>query len=130
MKNFIQEFKNFAIKGNVIDMAIGIIIGTAFGKIVSSLVSDVIMPPIGIITGGIDFADSSILLKSATETTQAVTLNYGLFINSVIDFVIIALSIFFVIKHLNKFKKKKEEKPTQTSEEVQLLREIRDSLKK
>jgi len=130
MKNFIQEFKNFAIKGNVIDMAIGIIIGTAFGKIVSSLVSDVIMPPIGIITGGIDFADLSILLKSATETTQAVTLNYGLFINSVIDFVIIALSIFFVIKHLNKFKKKKEEKPTQTSEEIQLLREIRDSLKK
>lgn len=129
MKNFIQEFKSFAIKGNVVDMAIGIIIGTAFGKIVSSLVADIIMPPIGVITGGIDFADLSIILKEATETTQAVTLNYGLFINSVIDFIIIALSIFFVIKQLNRFKKKEEEKLTQTPEEIQLLREIRDSLR-
>ena len=129
MKNFIQEFKSFAIKGNVVDMAIGIIIGTAFGKIVSSLVADIIMPPIGVITGGIDFSDLSIVLKNATETTQAVTLNYGLFINSVIDFIIIALSIFFVIKQLNRLKKKEEEKPTQIPEDIQLLREIRDSLK-
>jgi len=130
MKNFIQEFRSFAIKGNVIDMAVGIIIGTAFGKIVSSLVSDVIMPPIGLVVGGIDFSKLSVVLKSATETTEAITLNYGIFINTIIDFLIVAGSIFFVIKQLNRFKRKEEENPAveKTPEDVLLLREIRDSL--
>jgi len=125
----IKEFKDFAVKGNVIDMAIGIVIGTAFGKIVSSLVSDIIMPPIGMLTGGVDFSNLSIVLKDATETTTAITLNYGIFINAVIDFTIIAFAIFMIIKQLNRFKKKEEEKPKPPAEEVVLLREIRDSLK-
>ena len=126
----LQEFKKFAIKGNLIDMAVGIIIGTAFGKIVSSLVADIIMPPIGVLLGGIDFSQLAITLKKATADAQAVTLNYGLFINTVLDFIIIAFSIFIVIKQLNKFKKKEEEKPAEATEEIKLLREIRDSLKK
>ena len=125
----IKEFKDFAVKGNVIDMAIGIVIGTAFGKIVSSLVSDIITPPIGMLTGGVDFSNLSIVLKDATETTTAITLNYGIFINAVIDFTIIAFAIFMIIKQLNRFKKKEEEKPKPPAEEVVLLREIRDSLK-
>ncbi|OGD69536.1 hypothetical protein A3E89_00035 [Candidatus Campbellbacteria bacterium RIFCSPHIGHO2_12_FULL_35_10] len=125
----IKEFKDFAVKGNVIDMAIGIVIGTAFGKIVSSLVSDIIMPPIGMLTGGVDFSNLRIILKDATETTTAITLNYGIFINAVIDFTIIAFAIFMIIKQLNRFKKKEEEKPKPPAEEVVLLREIRDSLK-
>lgn len=129
-----KEFKNFAIKGNVIDMAVGIVIGTAFGKIVSSFVSDIIMPPIGVLTGGVDFSNLIIILKKATATTEAVTLNYGLFLNTVIDFTIIAFAIFIVIKQINRLKKKEEkkeeEKPTKTPEEVILLREIRDSLNK
>lgn len=130
MKKFIDEFKNFAIKGNVIDMAVGIVIGTAFGKIVSSFVSDIIMPPIGVLTGGVDFSNLVITLKSATETAEAVTLNYGMFLNALIDFVIIAFAIFIVIKQLNRFKKKEEAKPKTTPEDIVLLREIRDSLKK
>jgi len=125
-----KEFKNFAIKGNVIDMAIGIVIGTAFGKIVSSFVSDIIMPPIGVLTGGVDFSNLTVTLKEASEGAEAVTLNYGAFINTTLDFIIIAFVIFIVIKQINRFKKKEEEKPTTTPEDTQLLREIRDSLKK
>ncbi len=126
----LQEFKKFAIKGNVIDLAVGIIIGAAFGKIVSSFVADIIMPPIGIILGGVDFSNLAITLKKATATTEAVTMNYGLFINSVVDFVIIAFAIFIVIKQIDRLKKKEEKKPVATPEDVLLLREIRDSLKK
>jgi large conductance mechanosensitive channel len=126
----LKEFKEFAIKGNVIDMAIGIIIGTAFGKIVSSFVSDIIMPPIGVLTGGVDFSNLTIILKEASEGVEAVTLNYGIFINTTIDFIIIAFAIFIVIKQINRLKKKEEAEPAKPSEEVLLLKEIRDSLKK
>ncbi len=127
----LKEFKKFAIKGNVIDMSVGIVIGTAFGKIVSSFVTDIIMPPIGILLGGVDFTKLVITLRKATETTEAITLNYGIFINTVINFLIISFSIFFVIRQLNKLKKKDAEtKPTQPSEEIILLRDIRDNLKK
>ncbi len=131
MIKILEEFKKFAMKGNVIDMAVGIIIGAAFGKIVSSLVTDVIMPPIGVILGGIDFSNLVIVIKGATDTVGAVTINYGIFINSILNFTIIAFSIFIIIKQMNKFKKKEEEKPkAKTPEDVLLLREIRDSLKK
>ncbi|MFA6271562.1 MAG: large-conductance mechanosensitive channel protein MscL [Patescibacteria group bacterium] len=126
----LQEFKKFALKGNVMDMAVGVIIGAAFGKIVSSFVSDVIMPPIGVLTGGVNFDGLFITLKKATDTTAAVNLNYGMFINSVIDFLIIAFVIFLAVKQINKLRKKEEEKPMAPSEEILLLREIRDSLKK
>ncbi|PIR78432.1 MAG: large conductance mechanosensitive channel protein MscL, partial [Candidatus Magasanikbacteria bacterium CG10_big_fil_rev_8_21_14_0_10_36_16] len=91
---------------------------------------DIIMPPVGLITGGVDFSQLVIVLKKATETTEAITLNYGIFINTVIDFLIVSFSIFFVIRQINKFKKKEEEKPKETPEEIKLLREIRDELKK
>ena len=130
MKNLLNEFKSFAMKGNVIDLAVGVVIGTAFGKIVSSLVTDIIMPPIGAITGGIDFSDKVLTLKKATDAVPAVTLNYGMFLNNVISFVIVAFAIFMVIKQLNRFKKKEDAKPVATPEEIVLLREIRDSVKK
>ncbi len=126
----LKEFKAFAMRGNVMDMAVGVVIGAAFGKIVSSLVTDIIMPPIGVLTGGVDFTKLAITIRQATETAEAVTINYGIFINTIIDFIIIALAIFIIIKQLNKLKKKEEEKPTEPAEEVILLREIRDSLKK
>ena len=135
MGNFVQEFKEFALKGNVVDMAVGVIIGGAFGKIVSSLVNDIIMPPIGVLTGGVDFKDLKTVLVEATEEAEAVTLNWGMFVQNVIDFLIIALSIFFIIKMMTKLSKKKEEpapapaEPEPTKEEV-LLTEIRDLLKK
>jgi large conductance mechanosensitive channel len=128
-----KEFKDFAMKGNVIDMAVGIVIGGAFGKIIGSLVTDVIMPPIGILFGGVDFANLSFVLKEATEAAEAVTMNYGVFINTVVEFVIIAFAIFMVIKAMNNAKKKEEEKPAappKPSEEVMLLKDIRDALKK
>jgi len=127
-----SEFKSFAMRGNVVDMAVGIVIGGAFGKIVSSFVSDVLMPPIGLMMGGVDFADLSIVLQAASEGAEAVTLNYGSFIQTVVDFVIIAFAIFMVIKAMNNLKKKEEEKPPAPpapSAEVELLTEIRDSLK-
>jgi large conductance mechanosensitive channel len=127
---FMKEFKEFAMKGNVIDLAIGIIIGGAFGKIVSSFVSDVIMPPIGLLLGGVDFQQLTVPLKYAADGTVAVALRYGMFINTIIDFVIIALAIFMVVKGINRFKKKEEAKPAAPSEEVLLLRDIRNSLKK
>lgn len=104
----LKEFKQFAMRGNVVDMAVGIIIGAAFGKIVSSLVNDVIMPPIGYMIGGIDFSDLVITIREATAEAAAVTINYGTFINVVIDFVIVAFAIFMVIKGMNKLKRKEE----------------------
>ena len=126
----VKEFRDFAIKGNAIDMAVGIIIGGAFGKIVSSLVADVIMPPIGMLMGGVDFSELAISLG---EGEGAASINYGMFINTVLDFVIIAFAIFMVIKGLNSMKKKEEEKPAEPpkpSAEETLLTEIRDLLAK
>jgi large conductance mechanosensitive channel len=129
----LKEFKEFAMKGNVMDMAVGIIIGGAFGKIVSSLVSDVIMPPIGVIMGGVDFSDLVLVLKEAEGEIAAVTINYGKFLMSVIDFLIIAFAIFMVVKGMNKMKRKEEAAPAptpETSSTDKLLMEIRDSLKR
>ncbi len=125
-----KEFKEFAMKGNVLDLAIGLIIGSAFGGIVTSFVNDIIMPPVGLLIGGIDFSKLVIVLKDATETADAVTLNYGAFINNVIDFLIVAFVIFLIVKQVNRFKKKEEAAPVEPSEDVLLLREIRDLLKK
>jgi large conductance mechanosensitive channel len=100
-----KEFREFAMKGNVVDMAVGIVIGAAFGKIVSSLVSDVVMPPIGMLLGNVDFSSLAFTLREATETTPAVSIKYGLFINTIIDFVIVAFAIFLVIKQMNRLKK-------------------------
>ena len=130
---FIQEFKTFAMRSNVIDMAVGIIIGGAFGKIVSSFVADVIMPPLGILIGSVNFTDLSITLKQASGEVAAVTLNYGKFIQSVVDFIIIAFAIFAVIKAMNSLKKKEEAAPApppEPSKQEILLTEIRDALVK
>ena len=126
----LKEFKEFAMRGNVVDMAVGIIIGAAFGKIVSSLVADVIMPPIGMIMGGVDFSDLAVALG---EGADAATINYGVFINTVLDFLIVAFAIFMVIKGMNSMKKKEEAKPAEPpkpSKEEVLLTEIRDLLAK
>jgi large conductance mechanosensitive channel len=104
--SFIKEFKEFAVKGNAVDMAVGIVIGASFGKIVNSLVADVIMPPIGMLIGGVDFKNLAVTLKAATLSEPAVTLKYGQFINNVIDFIIVAFSIFLVVKGINALKKK------------------------
>ncbi len=104
--SLIKEFKEFAVKGNAIDMAVGIIVGAAFGKIVTSLVSDVIMPPIGLLLGGVDFKNLKLVLKAATVDVPAVTLNYGQFINALLDFIIVAFSIFIVVKGINSLRKK------------------------
>jgi len=125
-----KDFKKFALKGNVVDMAVGVIIGAAFGKIVTSLVNDIIMPPIGLALAGIDVSDLMFTLKKATKTAEAVTIDYGLFINTILDFFIISIVIFVVVKQLSRLKKKEVAKPVSTPEEVLLLREIRDSLKK
>ncbi|MDX9747022.1 MAG: large-conductance mechanosensitive channel protein MscL [Paludibacter sp.] len=132
----IDEFKTFALKGNVVDMAVGIIIGGAFGKIVSSLVSDVIMPPIGLLIGGVNFTDLSFVMKEAMGEAPAVTINYGNFIQVVFDFLIVAFAIFMMVKGMNSLKKKEEVQPVvpppppaPTKEEL-LLTEIRDLLKK
>ena len=132
--SFIKEFKAFAVKGNVVDMAVGIIIGAAFGKIVSSFVGDVIMPPIGLLLGGVDFSDLAIVLKEAQGDTPAVLLAYGQFLQTVIDFLIIAFAVFMGIKAINRLKREEEvaeeapADPTPSNEEV-LLGEIRDLLK-
>lgn len=128
-----KDFKEFAMRGNVMDMAVGVIIGAAFGKIVSSLVADIIMPPIGYLTGGVNFSKLVITIKRATETAEAITINYGMFINTLIDFLIISFAIFILIRQLNRFKKKIEDKPKEVSKpskEIELLTEIRDLLKK
>lgn len=128
----ISEFKAFAMRGNVVDMAIGIILGAAFGKIVSSMVNDIIMPPIGLLVGGVDFTDLSIVLKQAVGETPAVTINYGVFIQVIIDFLIVSFVIFMAVKAMNSMKKKEEAAPVPppapTKEEI-LLTEIRDLLK-
>jgi large conductance mechanosensitive channel len=130
---WLQEFKTFAVRGNVVDMAVGIVIGAAFGKIVSSFVADVIMPPIGLLIGGVDFSKLVITIKKATETTAAVTLNYGSFIQTIIDFVIIAFAIFMLVKAINTLKRNEAAKPSEPplpSPEVILLTDIRDILRK
>lgn len=130
--SILQEFKDFAIQGNAIDMSVGIVIGAAFGKIVSSFVADVIMPPIGVLVGGVDFTKLAFTLKEAAGDVPAVTLNYGNFIQTLVDFTIIAIAIFIVIKLINNLKKKEEAAPIAapepTKEEI-LLTEIRDLLK-
>ena len=131
-KSWIKEFKEFAMKGNVLDMAIGIIIGAAFGKIVSSLVENVLMPPLGWLMGGVDFSDKMIVIRQAAEGVTAVELKYGLFINAVINFLIVAFAIFMVVKGINTMKKKEAAKPAAPAappEDVRLLTEIRDILK-
>jgi len=133
MKALLEEFKTFAMKGNVVDLAVAVVIGAAFGKIVSSLVDDIIMPMVGMLTGGIDFADLAWTLKEATEEAEAVTIGYGIFINNIVTFIIVAFAIFMVIKAMNKMKKKEEEAPAEPpkpSKEEELLTEIRDLLKK
>jgi large conductance mechanosensitive channel len=131
--SILKEFKSFAMRGNVIDMGIGIIIGAAFGKIVSSVVSDIIMPPIGILVGGVDFKDLKFVIQAAVENKPAVTLNYGNFLQVVFDFIIIAFSVFLIIKAMNSAKKKEDAAPAAPpapSKEELLLTEIRDLLKK
>lgn len=138
--SFIQDFKAFALKGNVVDMAVGVIIGGAFGKIVTSIVNNIIMPPIGVLTGGMDFTDLKLVLKDAVKegdqvVSEAVTLNYGRFIQDVVDFLIIAFCIFLMVKGIAALSRKKEEKPAEPapapepSAEEKLLTEIRDLLK-
>lgn len=130
--SMMSEFKAFAIKGNVVDMAVGIIIGAAFGKIVASFVKDVLMPPIGLLIGGVDFSSLSVVLQAAAGEAEAVTLKYGLFVQSIMDFVIVAFAIFIAIKWINSLKKKEEEAPSEPpkpSKEEVLLAEIRDLLK-
>ncbi len=134
--SFIQDFKAFALKGNVVDMAVGVIIGGAFGKIVTSVVNNIIMPPIGVLTGGVDFTDLKVILKEAEGEAEAVTLNYGQFIQDVVDFLIIAFCIFLMVKGISALNRKKEEEAAapapapEPSAEEKLLTEIRDLLKK
>jgi large conductance mechanosensitive channel len=128
----IDDFKKFAMKGNVVDLAVAVVIGTAFGRIVTSFVNDIIMPPIGILVGGVDFSDLQIVLQGATEDTAAVTLNYGMFFQTIVNFLIIAFSIFIVIRMYEKTKKKEEVKPPPVAAippQEKLLTEIRDLLK-
>ncbi|QLF94047.1 large-conductance mechanosensitive channel protein MscL [Pseudomonas sp. ABC1] len=130
--SFISEFKTFAVRGNVIDMAVGIIIGAAFGKIVSAFVDGVIMPPLGLLIGGVDFSDLAIVLKEAAGDTPAVLLSYGAFIQTVVDFAIVAFAIFLAIKAINHLKREEAAAPSEpaapSAEEV-LLTEIRDLLR-
>ncbi|AGA78554.1 large-conductance mechanosensitive channel protein MscL [Echinicola vietnamensis] len=134
---FVQEFKKFALRGNVVDLAVAVIIGGAFGKIVTSLVNDVIMPPIGLALGGVNFKELMVVLKEPSVTADgvevaAVAIKYGAFINTIVDFLIIAFVIFMAIRTMNKLKKKEEAKPTPPpapSKEETLLTEIRDILK-
>ena len=131
--SMIKEFRDFAMKGNVVDMAVGIIIGAAFGKIIGSLVSDIIMPPIGLLMGGMDFSNLKFILKEAVGTTPATAISYGLFINVLINFVIVALAMFMLIKGMNAMKKKEEVAPSappKPSNQELLLMDIRDALRK
>jgi large conductance mechanosensitive channel len=129
----LDEFKKFAMKGNMVDMAVGIIIGAAFGKIIASLVNDILMPPLGLLLGGVNFTDLKLVMKAATETAPAVTWNYGSFIQVAIDFLIIAFAVFMLVKGINAMKKKEEAAaaapPVPTKDQV-LLTEIGDLLKK
>ena len=137
-----KEFREFAMKGNVVDMAVGIIIGAAFGKIVDSLVKDLIMPPIGLVMGKVDFTNMFVVLRPGTvpepyltvdaaQKAGAVTLNYGMFINNLVSFVIVAFAVFLLVRTINRLRRKQEEQPKEAPpprEDVQLLREIRDAL--
>lgn len=137
MGNFLHEFKQFAMRGNVIDMAVGIIIGGAFGKIVSSIVSDLIMPPLGLLIGGVNFTELKVTLKQAVMegdkiVSPAVSINYGNFLQTTLDFIIIAFAIFLLVKGVNALSRKKQEEkpaPAAPSADIQLLTEIRDLLK-
>ena len=137
----LKEFKEFAVRGNVVDMAVGIIIGAAFGKIVDSLVKDVIMPPIGLLLGKVDFSNLFLVIKQgvqagpyltveAAQKAGAVTFNYGVFINTLISFLIVAVAVFLLIRTLNRLKLQEEKKPAAMPEEIALLRDIRDALRK
>lgn len=137
----LKEFKAFAMRGNVVDMAVGIIIGAAFGSIVKSLVDDVIMPPVGLLLGNVDFSELFFVLKEgaiaapyasvvAAKEAGAVTLNYGLFVNALVSFIIVAFAVFLLVRTINRLKKEEPAAPPATPEEVLLLREIRDALKK
>lgn len=138
VKSFVQEFKEFAVKGNVIDLAVGVIIGGAFGKITNSLVADIVTPPLGLLTGGVNFTDIKITLKQAAEGADAVTLNIGNFVQTVFDFSLMALAVFVMIKFINRLKRQKDDEiletpepevaPAPPAQEV-LLAEIRDLLK-
>lgn len=127
--SFMQEFRSFAVKGNVVDMAVGIIIGAAFGKLVSSFVGDVIMPPLGVLIGGVDFSNLAVTLKAPVEGAAAVTLRYGKFIQTLVDFTIVACAIFVAVKAMNRLKKKEEAAPAAPPKQEQLLTEIRDLLR-
>jgi len=130
--SMMSEFKSFAMRGNVVDMAVGIVIGGAFGKIVSSFVADVLMPPIGLLLGNVDFSDLAVTLRAAAEGVEAVTLGYGVFIQTIIDFAIIAFAIFMVVRAMNTVTKKEEAAPPpppEPSKEETLLTEIRDALR-
>ena len=137
----LEEFKKFAMRGNVVDLAVGVIIGAAFGKIVDSLVKDVIMPPIGLMLGKVDFANLFLVMREGAQAgpyatveaaakAGAVTLNYGMFFNTLISFIIVAWAVFLMIQAMNRLQKKQDEAPAATPEDVLLLREIRDSLRK
>ena len=135
--SLLSEFKEFAVKGNVVDIAVGLIVGAAFGKIVSSLVNDVVMPPIGLILGGVNFSDLAVMLKEAEGEVAAVTINYGLFIQTLLDFVIVAFAIFMAIKAMNTLQRAREDDavpapaaPPEPTEEAKLLTEIRDLIAK
>jgi large conductance mechanosensitive channel len=137
----LEEFKEFAVRGNVVDMAVGIIIGAAFGTIVNSLVADVIMPPIGLAMGGVDFANLFLVLKAGAtpgpyasvadaKMAGAVTLNYGVFLNTIISFLVVAFAVFMLVRTMNRLKKQQEAAPAVPPEDVVLLREIRDALRR
>ncbi|MCL1821832.1 MAG: large-conductance mechanosensitive channel protein MscL [Prolixibacteraceae bacterium] len=128
-----KEFKEFAMRGNVVDLAVGVVIGGAFGQIVSSFVSDVIMPPVGLLLGGVDFSELKVIMKEAVGEASAVTLNYGAFISTIVDFLIIALAIFLIVKLINSARRKEEAAsvaPPEPTMEEKLLSEIRDLLAK
>lgn len=127
--NMIKEFKEFAVKGNVVDMAIGIIIGAAFGKIITSLVGDVIMPPIGVVLGGVDFSNLSIVVQEAIDKKPAVVISYGKFLQTIIDFTIVAFAMFMAVKGMNSLKKEEAAAPATPPNGELLLAEIRDLLK-
>jgi large conductance mechanosensitive channel len=133
MKSFFDEFKVFALRGNVVDLAVAVVIGGAFGKIVASLVNDIIMPIMAVVTGGVDFSNLALTLRAASGDTAAVTMNYGLFINAVIGFGIITFTIFMVIKQMNRFLKREREtavEPPTPTKDQELLIEIRDLLRR
>lgn len=131
--SIVKEFKEFAVKGNVIDLAVGVIIGAAFGKIVSSFVSDVVMPPLGLLTSGVDFKDLALTLQAADGAKPAVLLKYGVFLQSILDFFLVAMAIFLVVNLINRLKREEQAKPPappEPSKQELLLTEIRDLLQK